>query len=631
MGEHGVRGADDAAAIRGFTRALLSDIDALEELLAGAGIETGMRRVGLEQEMFLVDARGRPACVGPQVLRDAKDPRLTTELAQFNLEANLPPQLLTSDVLTRLESELNDVIAVVNGGARAHDAAVLLTGILPSLQQSDLTLAQMTPEVRYQILDRAVMRLRGGPFQVFLQGTDELNITHDCVVLESANTSFQLHLQVEAEEFAELYNLAQLVTGPLLAAAVGSPLLLGKRLWQETRVALFERTVDVRSAAETARGGRTRVSFGDDWVQDSVLEVFREDAARFRVLVTREAEQDPVAIAREGRAPRLHALSLHNSTVWRWNRACYGSDGETAHLRIENRVVPSGPTVIDEVANAALFWGVLLGLRDLAPGIAKRIAFDNVRANFIAAARHGLDAQFSWLDGKRIGAQALLLEELLPSAQRGLESVGVDPADLRRSLGVLEGRVTSGRTTSQWMLRAFESLRHRMTAQGAACELSKRMLEFGHIGEPVHTWPELNGRSSKPVSDRDEPTLREIMTTDLFTLRPDDIVDLASSVMRWRRVRHVPVEDENGKLVGLLTTRSILEGLAKSRAGDDAITALDICDPSPLTLPQETRLSAACQAVLAADASCALVIGAAGHLVGLVTERDLLRALAPGQ
>ncbi len=628
MGEHSVCGADNAAAVRAFTRALLADIEALEALLARGGIESGVRRVGLEQELFLVDSRGRPACVGPEVLAAAGDPRLTTELAQFNLEANLPPHLLSGNVLEDLEAELNGVVDLVNQTARSHGAEVLLTGILPSLKNSDLTLDQMTPEPRYRALNQAIMDMRGGPFTFALRGTDELNITHDCVMLESANTSFQVHLQVEADEFTSLYNLAQLVTAPLLAAAVGSPLLLGKRLWKETRVAVFERSVDVRSASEAARGLRGRVSFGEDWVTDSVLDVFREDAARFRVLLTKENDEDPAAVVRAGGAPYLRALGLHNGTVWRWNRACYGSDGTTAHLRIENRVLPSGPTVIDEVANASLLWGAMLGLKDVAPSIPKRIPFDAVRANFLAAAQLGLEAQFTWLDGKRIGAKELLLFELLPQAKSGLAGAGVDPDQIDRYLGVVEARVSSGRTTAQWMLRGFEHLCKDKTPLGAACELAQRMLECGQRGEPVHTWPDLRGTTSVPADADEEPTLREIMTTDLFTIHPSDVVDLASSVMRWRSVRHVPVEDENGTVVGLLTARSIFEGLAQSRTQDQAIAARDVCDKNPLIMPQDTRLGACVTAVLEAHASCALVVDAAGHLVGLVTERDLLRAVA---
>src|SRR5690606_297581 len=353
MGEHQVSEADDAE-LRAFMRAILADVHALEQVIGRGMIESGVRRIGAEQEMFLVDRTLSCAPVSTEVLATANDPRLTTELAKFNLEANLTPQTFGGKCLSNLEAELNDVIAVARKAAAAHDARIVLVCILPTLRKPDLVLDSMTPLPRYFALNKAMHRMRGGQdFHVLIKGKDEFELTHDNVMLEAANTSFQIHFQVDDREFARLYNIAQVVTAPVLAAGVNSPVLTGKRLWNETRVALFQHSVDTRMDAHRARNSRPRVSFGDRWVDDSVLEIFREDIARFRVVLSTALDEDPMETLRAGKAPELKALRLHNGTVYRWNRACYGVVDGVPHLRIENRALPAGPSVVDEVGNAA--------------------------------------------------------------------------------------------------------------------------------------------------------------------------------------------------------------------------------------------------------------------------------------
>ncbi len=434
VGEHGVRAAEGEAALRAFTHALLEDLKALEVLLERDAFEHEPRRIGVEQEMFLVDARLRPAPVAPELLAKLGDRRLTSELARFNLEANLDPIEVGPGLFTALERQLHEVLDKVERGAAEFGARAALMGTLPTLRRSDLELENMTPEPRYYALNQVLRRFRGSDFHVAISGQDELETRADSVMLESANTSLQLHLQVSPDEFADLHNLAQLVTAPLLGAAVNSPVLLGRRLWHETRVALFERSVDGRSVVQVSRGQQARVSFGEGWTRGSALETFRETAARHRVLLVREAEANPVKLARGGIIPELRALTLHNGTVWPWNRLCYGAGTERAHLRIENRVLPSGPTLADEVANAAFFYGMMAGLESEAASIPDRLVFQRARDNFIEAARHGLDAELTWLDGRQVGCRDLILEELLPLARSGLRRWHLDPAEVDRWL-----------------------------------------------------------------------------------------------------------------------------------------------------------------------------------------------------
>lgn len=639
MGDHIVRGARDEGEARAFTRAVLDDLRALEALLDRGGLERGTRRVGLEQEMFLVDADGRPACVAEALLESAGDARLTTELARFNLEANLVPRPLGGDFLRHMEADLDEVLATVDRAGQPLGARALLVGILPSLTRADLSLDAMARAPRYAALNDALTRLRGGGFSVALRGLDALHTTHDSIMLESANTSFQLHLQVDADEATPLYNLAQLVTAPLVAAAAGSPLLFGKRLWHETRVALFERATDARSAAQTDRGLRTRVSFGDAWVQHSVLEMLRDDALRFPVVLVRDLDDPP----RPGAdAPTLAALRLHNGTVWRWNRACYGVLDGKPHLRIENRALPAGPTVLDEVANAALFYGLMEGLRAEAASIPQRLAFEDARASFFAAARHGLDATLTWLDGRTITAIDLLESELLDTAARGLDALGVPTGDVERYLGTIRDRVRARRTPARILLEAFAAHRALGPAE-ASLAATRTLIAHQRSGAAAHTWPVTGApaRSGRPSphrarhagdearpsargrSDARATTIADAMTTDVFTVRPEDLLDLAASVMQWRHVRHVPVEDAHGRLVGLVSPRALLE----ARAEPGQAPPVDaLMDRDPPTVPPSMPLREAARRLLDNGTGCLLVVDR-GKLLGIATERDLLRAL----
>ncbi len=316
------------------------------------------------------------------------------------------------------------MIELARESAATQNADVLLSGILPTLQKSDLTLDNLTPVARYHELDRGVIRMRGGPLSIHIKGLDELQLTHDNIMMESCNTSFQVHFQSNAKEFANHYNVAQAITAPVLAVAVNSPLLFGQRLWQETRVALFQHSTDERSRPQLARNQPTRVSFGDRWLQHSVIELFHDQITRFRPIMITQPDENPFEVLARGETPLLSALRMHNGTVWRWNRACYGVHNGVAHLRIENRALPSGPTIVDEIANAAFFTGLMLAVPQTYGEIATRMAFDDAKLNFFRAARHGLDAQFQWIDGRSHNAASLILDQLLPLARQGLRWCG---------------------------------------------------------------------------------------------------------------------------------------------------------------------------------------------------------------
>jgi CBS domain-containing protein len=624
MGEQNVEEQSGGDAQRQFTKKILDDLHALDELIKRGMIESGVRRIGAEQEMFLIDDMTLLASrSSTDILETAKDPRLTTELALFNLEANVGPWEYGGNCLSTLEEELVEVLGVCRDAAAKSGARVLLAGILPTLRRADLGLDSMTPVPRYYALNRAMRRMRGGnPFSVVIKGVDELEMTHDNVMLEACNTSFQVHFQVAADEFAKLYNLAQAITGPVLAAAVNSPVLLGRRLWHESRVALFQRSVDTRTAAHQARQAPARVSFGERWIEDSVLEIFREDIARFRVVLSTETDENPMEKIEAGEAPDLAALRLHNGTVYRWNRACYGISGGKPHLRIENRVLPSGPSVADEVANAALYFGLMSSLLDEYGPVHERMEFDHARRNFEQGARYGLGAQFVWFDGRDVSARELLRAELLPLARKGLASAGIVEADIDRYIGLVEQRVDSGQTGARWALSSIDAMKSAPTDTKQRA-LVTAMLEGQEAGTPGHEWKPADVEA---VADVRESFLRvgQFMRTNPFTVHPSDLVDLAANLMDWERIRHIPVEDEEGYLVGILTHRALLRLIARGRSSDEAVAVGHIMKKDPVSVSPETLTLDALNLMRNEKVSAVPVVSDDGHLVGIVTDQDLI-------
>ncbi len=621
MGEQNVRHATEVAELRRFLKRLLRDVRAMEHMLEHGLIESGVRRIGAEQELFLVDDTWRPAPRATEVLETLDDPHFTTELARFNLEFNLDPVEFGGTCLREMEDQLESLLGRARSAAAAHGARVVLTGILPTLTKGDLELENMTPNPRYFALNEALTRLRGGEYGFHIKGIDELNFHHGNIMVEACNTSFQVHFQVGPDEFARMYNIAQAAAGPVLAAAANSPLLFGKRLWRETRVALFQQSIDTRRSAPHLREQAPRVSFGRQWVRSSALEIFREDIARFRAILSTEHDEDPFEVLGEGRAPDLPALRLHNSTVYRWNRVCYGiGAGGAAHLRIENRALPAGPTVRDEVANAAFWFGLVSGLLGEHADITRHLRFEDAHANFFAAAQHGLNAQLTWLEGRILPARELILGELLPLAREGLLASHLDPGDVDLYLGVLEERVRSTRTGSQWLLASFAALGEKGPLAERLSALTAATAHRQEHDGPVHRWEparleEAGGWKHNYLR------VEQYMNTDLITVGPDEPVELVTHLMEWNRVRHVLVEDEDNRLVGIVSRRSLLPlvGSYDPESTDGPLPVSEVMQPDPITVSPETTTLEAIELMRQHRISCLPVVKN-GHLVGTVTQ-----------
>lgn len=627
MGDLKVSPGSSGHQIRQFTKAVLTDLQAVERMLELGLFEDDRFRIGAEQEMFLVNSAMTPAPISTDVLEDADDKRLTTELGLFNIEANLSPSDLAGDCFSRLENEIEELVDVVRHSAEKINGDVVLAGILPTIQESDLVIENLTPLPRYLELNRVLTELQAEGRIIHIKGLDELNLHLNDTFIEFCNTSFQIHLQVPINQFTKYYNWAQAIAGPVLASAANSPILLGKRLWFETRIALFKHAVDSRSRTFQKRGQPTRVHFGSDWIRTSMMDAFHEDVARFRIILTREIEEDSLKMVEEGRIPKLSAWQMLNGTIWRWNRACYGVLNGKPGFRIEARFLPSGPTVLDEMANSAFFVGLMTALPKMYGDVIEKMSFDDAKDNFFSAARYGLKSQFVWLDGRGYRAQRLILDELLPIARQGLESFGVEADDIDRYLGVIRDRVEIQRTASGWMLESLSKMDRNVKLSVRLRELTCQMRDNQKTGLPVHTW-KLAELEDKTDWIDNYQTVERLMSKDLFTVRPEDVIDLAASLMNWKHIRHVPVEDDKGNLVGVVSHRDLLEVLSKDRfRREDEIVIKDIMKTNLVTISPGTATLEALQLMRQRNIG-SLPVVEDGKLVGMVTAHDFLTVSA---
>lgn len=627
MGDKKVTSEYDDAQMRTFTLGVLNDLQALEQMLDSGMFEEDVRRIGAEQEMFLVDSAMRPAPFAVEVIEEARDGRLTTEIGKFNLEANLTPLEFSGNCLRLMEDELNEILAIVRDTAGKLNAGVVLAGILPTIQPSDLTRDNLTPNPRYHEIDRVVTHLHGENRVIHISGLDELQLTLQDTFIEFCNTSFQVHLQIGAKDFVRYYNWAQAISAPVLASAVNSPILLKHRLWQETRLALFQHAIDTRSIAHKERNQTPRVNFGDRWVENSILEVLREDAVRFRILLTQAIEENSLEILARGGVPKLAAWRLHNGTIWRWNRPCFGTMDGKPGLRLEARYLPSGPSVVDEMANAAFFLGLMTELPEEFGDITKYMSFDDAKNNFFNAARYGLGGQNRGLDGKSRRVGRLILEELLPRARRGLARAGVDEEDACRLLDIIDARVSSEKTGSSWMLDSLAAMDIRAKPNVRMRTLTAAMKSNQESGEPLHEWPLAHIPANSEWIDNYK-TVGQFMAVDLFTVRPEDILDLAASLMHWKHVRHVPVEDDAGHLIGIVSHRDLIELLAcRKFAASDIIVIRDIMKTHLVTVTPDTPTLEALRLMRERNIGCLPVVKDS-RLVGLLTAYDFLTVSA---
>ena len=606
-----------------FLRHLLDDIEALEYMIENGWIESGVTRIGAEQEFCLIGDNMRPALTGPTVLQSVDESHFTSELARWNLEINLDPQDAGPGCLTRMHQQLDSLLALAADHAARQDSRILLTGILPTIRKSDLDFDNMTPNPRYKVLDGALSALRGEDFSLFIEGVDEINLKHSSILFEACNTSFQVHLQIDPGEFADRYNWAQVIAGPVLAACVNSPTLLGKELWSESRIALFRQSVEIRHAGNDINDRQPRVAFGYDWLESSAVEIFKNDVAFYQLIIGAELDcERSMDLVRRGEVPRLRAMNLHNGTLYKWNRACFGVGGDKPHLRIENRYIPAGPTPIDEMANSAFWIGLMTAMPDKCRGQWDRhFYFQDVRSNFLKAARNGLSNEMVWF-GRTIEVSQLVLDELIPAAAEGLQRLGIEADEYLPLLNVIEQRVRSKQTGAAWIVEAMRALRRTNSVDESMLIIARFMADHNLSPQPCHEWELPSRELVMDIPDRYD-RVDSIMATNLVTVREDDLIDFAETLMDWRKFHHLPVENRRGEIAGIITARDI-ERFRESGV-DDPNALVDTCMTSEiLTVAPEARLDEAEQ--IMRDNDCgSLPVVRNKQVIGILTVSDIRR------
>ncbi|MDH5670576.1 MAG: glutamate-cysteine ligase family protein [Myxococcales bacterium] len=482
----------EASEFEAFRARLCDSLTALEGLLEREGFGLGDASLGAEVELSLVDDSARALPVNRAVLGQSLDEHVQLELDRFNLEYNLSPVPARGRPFGTLEAELTRAIEELDRIAADFGGRTITVGILPTLEPSDLDRHSMTDLARYRALSHAIRTLRGGPAELHIHGAEPLRMAIDDVTMEGAATSLQVHLRVAPGDFANVYNAAQLAAAPAVAIAENSPFFLGYRLWRETRVALFKQAVDARGRDARRARQPARVCFGHGWVQRSAFELFAETVGLFAPLIPICDPEQPLAVLGAGHTPRLRELSLHMGTVWRWNRPVYDPvDG--GHLRIEFRALPSGPTPVDAMANAAFCVGLTLGLAERMSRTVQNFPFEYAHHNFYRAAQYGLEASLLWPSEQaapsyRQLSASELLPELLPLAREGLQALGVEQAESARLLGIIDARAESGRTGARFQLEQVEALEKSAGRWEALAEMTRRYIEHSKGGRPVHEW-----------------------------------------------------------------------------------------------------------------------------------------------
>lgn len=471
-------------------------LDTLSRMLSDGNFSFARKHIGLELELNLVDEQMRPSMSNTMVLDAIDDPSFTTELSRHNLELNLAPRPLAGDSALRLADELTTYLATAGRQARRERAAIAMIGILPTITSEHFDQKWITDNPRYGLLNDEIIAARGERTVLSLDGSampgrsaERLHNHTDSILPEAACTSLQLHLQVPPDEFADHWNAAQALAGVQVAIGANSPFLLGKALWHETRIPLFLQATDTRPEELKNQGVRPRVWFGERWI-DSIFDLFEENVRYFPSLLPEIDPQDPLEMLNAGKTPDLHELRAHNGTVWRWNRPVYDVVDGKPHLRVENRVLAAGPTVLDMLANAAFFYGAQRALTEQDPPVWTRMSFRAAEENLYAGARDGFNARLYWPGIGTVSPDELVLRVLLPLAHDGLRAAGVSDTVTDRYLGVIEQRCISRRNGSVWQRETVCALQHHGFERSAALgHMLARYLEHSEAGDPVHTWP----------------------------------------------------------------------------------------------------------------------------------------------
>jgi hypothetical protein len=463
-------------------------LDVFAMMLDDFGFDTERPMTGLEIEIHLIDFDANPAMCNGEVLAELKDPTFQTELGKFNLEHNVRPRVISGDGLADYECDISARLARANEVARKKDACLVLIGVNPTMTQQHTVLDNISPDPRYVRLNDQIFYHRGEDMPIDISGTERLQTVVDSIMPEAAGTSAQFHMQVAPDQFPSYWNASQAIAGAQLVAGANSPFVFGRQPWHESRIAMFTQSTDTRPDELKNQGVRPRVWFGERWIT-SIFDLFEENVRYFPALLPICDDEDPVEVFRAGGVPRLPELRLHNGTVYRWNRPVYDIMNGRPHLRVENRVMPAGPTVVDMLANAAFYFGLVAELAHADRPIWTQLPFTAAELNFVGACRHGIEATQFWPRLGELPGTTLVRDVLLPAAHAGLERYGVDAAIRDRLLAIIEQRCVLRRNGATWQINTVARLEESgLSRQAALREMLQRYVAHADTGAPVHTW-----------------------------------------------------------------------------------------------------------------------------------------------
>lgn len=469
---------------------LRENLRALELLLSREGFGDGESSLGAELELCMVDEHARALPLNRQVLADSLDPNLQLELDRFNLEYNLSPVMSAGAPFAKMQVELENALAELGRIAAIHGGRIVPIGILPTLTVDQLQAGAMTDLDRYRALQFGIQRIRQNDFHIRIDGAEPLDMRCDSVTLEGANTSLQVHLRVNPGDFAAYYNAAQLATPMALAVSANSPFFVGHSLWDETRISLFKQSVDTRGSHSKEWRRAARVPFGHGWVREGALELFAESCYLYPIILPVCGDEDVLGVAQSGGTPELLELRLHQGTIWNWNRAVYDASAG-GHVRIEFRALPSGPTPIDMMANAAFLVGLTVGLSDSIGALLPAFPFRYAEYNFYRAAQRSLDAELLWptQDGNspRAMPAAELCKTMLDLADEGLDKIGVIEQERKMFLGVIRERLVRGMTAAGWQRQTLARYSN-LPREQALVALLEQYVDGIASNKPVSEW-----------------------------------------------------------------------------------------------------------------------------------------------
>ena len=433
-------------------------------------------KAGFELEVWIVDKDSNPLPLNDSFLERLNDSLVSPELSRFNIELNGDPENLNSTALSQLQTSLEKSWQHCIEVAKSFDAALVMIGILPNITEQQLVLKNMSNMKRYHALNKQVLEQRQGkPLTLDINGIEHLKTQHHDVMLESATTSFQLHWQIPIEKSVRAYNASIIASAATVAISANSPFLFGKELWDETRIPLFEQSVEVGGFKDAAFGPTKRVSFGTGYARHSLMEVFNENLEHYPILLPVDYQEA---------SDKLKYLRLHNGTLWRWNRPLVGFDEQTnkPHVRIEHRVISAGPTITDSIANAAFYYGLANYLTNLETPPEEEIPFSTAKDNFYNAAKTSLHSHVKWL-GNYVGKMKPLIENhLISNAEEGLRQLNIAEEDINFYLTIIKQRVSSEQHGANW-LRHYKE-KHNCSMQ----QLTAAYAVQQNTGKPIHTW-----------------------------------------------------------------------------------------------------------------------------------------------